>query len=125
MIKKIILLFGFILLVSGCAGLADYDIDLPGNYSIVRTSGHEVSIAPKIGEGEWGANIVPAEVVEAGWNKKYIIAKQKNLDNKKMNYWIIDVKTGKEEKFLNKSEFEHKLKKYNINAKMKEVDYLR
>ncbi|WP_158512572.1 hypothetical protein [Rummeliibacillus stabekisii] len=51
--KKVILFFGVMLLVSGCAGLADYDVDLPGNYSIIRTSGHEITIAHKTDIG-WG-----------------------------------------------------------------------
>ncbi len=39
-----------LLLLTGCAGLGDYDIDLPGDYSIVRTTAHNVTIAPKEGE---------------------------------------------------------------------------
>lgn len=122
--KKVILFFGAMLLVIGCAGLADYNIDLPGNYSIIRTSGHEITIAPKTDIG-WGPAVVPTEIIKASWNKNYVIAKQKDLEDNELYFWIIDTKTGNKEKFLNKNEFKNKLKKYNINVKMKDVDSLR
>lgn len=124
MFKKVVLLCGIIMLISGCAGLGDYDIDLPGNYSILRTSGDQITIAPQ-NEIGWGENIVPAKVIEVGWNKKYIIAKQKKVDNDEVFYWILNVETGNAEKFLNSSDFEEKIKDYEIEIEMKKVEDLR
>ncbi|BAK16353.1 putative multicopper oxidase [Solibacillus silvestris StLB046] len=45
---QMILMVNSILILTGCAGLADFSIDLPGHYSIVRTSAHNVTIAPKL-----------------------------------------------------------------------------
>ncbi len=97
-----------ILFLTGCPGASDYDIDLPGNYSIVRLSAHEVEIAPKTSENGWGKAVIPAKVMEAGWNDKYIIVKQVDLikdpesdngmeipDEKNYHFWILEIKNGK------------------------------
>ncbi|MDM5154994.1 DUF3997 domain-containing protein [Bacillus sp. DX1.1] len=96
-----------LLLLTGCAGVSDYDVDLPGDYSIVRSSAHNVTIAPKEGSGGWGSAVIPTKVTEVAWDKNYIIAKQVDLkqDPKNKNYhipnkqnyhyWILDIKTGK------------------------------
>lgn len=72
-----------------------------------------------------GASRSSTEIIKAGWNKNYVIAKQKDLEDNELYFWIINIKTGNKEKFLNKNEFKNKLKKYNINVKMKDVDSLR
>ncbi|MEH6944856.1 DUF3997 domain-containing protein [Bacillus sp. JJ722] len=114
--------------LTGCPGAADYDIDLPGNYSIVRTSAHDVTIAPKTGEDSWGATIIPAKVTEVGWNDKYIIAKQINLvkDSKSNNgseipdeqdyqFWIIQIENGKVTGPLDDSGLTKKKEEYEIS----------
>ncbi|PQD93653.1 hypothetical protein CYL18_18785 [Pradoshia eiseniae] len=94
-----------LLFLTGCPGASDYDIDLPDNYSIVRTSANEVTIAPKTSKDSWGSTIIPAKVTEVGWDDQYIIAKQINIDSESSNgsgipdeqeyhFWIIQIKTG-------------------------------
>jgi hypothetical protein len=97
----------FIMMLTGCAGLADYSYDLPGDYSIVRTSAHQVTIAPKISESNWGSDIIPKKVTEVAWDDNYILAKQLGLmndpsssngyqipNNDEFYYWIIEFKNG-------------------------------
>ncbi|UOE95153.1 hypothetical protein [Alkalihalobacillus sp. LMS39] len=43
-----------LLILTSCSGMADYNVDLPGEYSVVRTSAHQVTIAPKIDDSHWG-----------------------------------------------------------------------
>ncbi|MGN7358519.1 DUF3997 domain-containing protein [Paenibacillus sp. SAF-054] len=73
---KAYLLFLLLITLQGCAGLGDYDIQLPGNFSVVRTSGHQVTISPQLSSHSWGSPIVPAKLVQVAWNEEYIIAKQ-------------------------------------------------
>lgn len=97
----------FIMMLTGCAGLADYSYDLPGDYSIVRTSAHQVTIAPKISESNWGSDIIPKKVTEVAWDDNYILVKQLGLmidqssrngyqipNNDDIYFWIIEFKTG-------------------------------
>lgn len=131
MIKNRIGLFYLIitlLVLSGCAGAADYDIDLSGNYSLLKGSAHDVKIQPKISADVWDANdskIVPAEVIEIGWNDDYIIAKQLT-NQKEHNFWIIDVEKEQVIGPLNELDFIGKKKEYGINNDivLKEVKYL-
>lgn len=102
------LLYIALFAASGCAGLGDYDISLPGGYAVVRTSAHEVAIRKQEGEGVWGGEIVPAKVVQVGWDDRYILAKQAGLRNDPKRtdgsyqipdetivaYWIVDPQTN-------------------------------
>ncbi|WP_209020961.1 DUF3997 domain-containing protein [Evansella clarkii] len=94
------------MMLTGCAGLADYSYDLPGDYSIVRTSAHQVTIAPKISESNWGSDIIPKKVTEVAWDDNYILVKQLGLmidpssrngyqipNNDDIYFWIIEFKT--------------------------------
>ncbi|WP_026675312.1 hypothetical protein [Alkalihalobacterium bogoriense] len=45
-----------LLILTSCSGMADYNVDLPGEYSVVRTSAHQVTIAPKIDDSHWGSD---------------------------------------------------------------------
>jgi hypothetical protein len=81
-------------------GSADYSYSLPDDFSIYRTSGHQVEIA-----SQSALPGVPAKVIEVGWDKRFIIAKQQLLKNRgdfpgdnfqvpdpsKYQFWIIDV----------------------------------
>ena len=93
--------------LTGCAGLGDYSVDLPGEYSVVRVSAHMVTIAHKEGESSWGSNIIPSKVTELAWDDDYIFAKQLGLkqdpnsnngikipNEDDVHFWILEVKTG-------------------------------
>ncbi|MGD6942365.1 DUF3997 domain-containing protein [Cytobacillus gottheilii] len=102
------------LFLGGCAGASDYKIDLPGKHSIIRTSANNVTIAPKIDENLWGADVVPAEVIEVGWNEEYIIAKQRKGKESK-SFWIIKIESGKVTGPLNTENFMSKKEEYSID----------
>ncbi|GIQ69693.1 hypothetical protein XYCOK13_25170 [Xylanibacillus composti] len=106
--KKLIIAIFVLLLLTGCPGAADYDLDLPGNYSVIRTSAHHVTIALKLGErGPWSENLIPTKVTEVAWDDRYILAKQGKLkpdlnspngylipDPLNYQFWILDIDTG-------------------------------
>ncbi|REB11032.1 DUF3997 domain-containing protein [Sporosarcina sp. BI001-red] len=105
-----------LLLLAGCPGASDYDIDLSGKYTLLRGSAHDVTIQPKISEDNWDANpskMVPAEVTEVGWNDKYIIAKQVKGENN-YSFWIILVDSEKVIGPLNDVELIDKKEEYGI-----------
>lgn len=96
-----------LLTLTGCPGLQDYSVDLPGEYSVVRTSAHQVTIAPKISESHWGSDIIPTKVTELAWDDTYILAKQLGLkedpnsnngsqihDENDVHFWILEFKSG-------------------------------
>ncbi|MDE5416150.1 DUF3997 domain-containing protein [Alkalihalobacterium chitinilyticum] len=87
--------------------MGDYDIDLPVNYSVVRTSAHQVTIAPKTSDTSWGSNIIPTKVTELAWDDTYILAKQVGLkedpnsnngyqipNSEDVHFWIVEIKSG-------------------------------
>ncbi|MER1987703.1 MAG: DUF3997 domain-containing protein [Solibacillus sp.] len=97
-----------LLILTGCAGLADYSLDLLGNYSIVRSSAHQVTIAPKTSDSSWGSDLIPTKVTEVAWDDSYILAKQLGLmndpnsrngyqipNNNDIHFWIIAFRSGK------------------------------
>lgn len=81
-------------------GSADYNYPLPGDFSVRRSSGSQVEIA-----SQSALPGIPAKVVEIGWDKRFIVAKQQMLKNRgdfpddtfqvpypgKYQFWIIDV----------------------------------
>ena len=102
------MVFLSLIMLTGCAGLADYSLDLPGNYSIVRTSAHQVTVAPKISDSHWGSDVIPTKVTGVAWDDNYILAKQLDLvndpkssngyqipNNDDVHFWILEIKSGK------------------------------
>lgn len=96
-----------LLILTGCPGMADYSVDLPGDYSVVRTSAHQVKIAPKKSDTIWGSDIIPTKVTELVWDDNYILAKQLGLkedpdsnngyqipNTDDVHFWILEFKTG-------------------------------
>lgn len=145
MVKKknwyyFLVLANFIFVLTGCAGLADYSVDLPGGNSVVRSSAHQVTIAPKISDSHWGASIIPAKVTEVAWNDHYIVAKQLGMmndpksnngyqiaNNDDRHYWILGISTGAVFGPLNEEEFEEKKKEFGIasDVVLKKVEDLK
>ncbi|MWV44317.1 DUF3997 domain-containing protein [Paenibacillus sp. HJL G12] len=139
MYKAIFSISLFTLLI-GCAGLADYDIDLPGNYSIVRLSAHQIIIAPKLTDDSWGSAVIPTEVASVGWNDDFILAMQYSMmkdptssngyeipDTSKMNYWIIDIGQNQIRGPMNLTDFDETKTKLKIpeTLKLKDIDKIK
>ncbi|MBS4220091.1 DUF3997 domain-containing protein [Bacillus sp. FJAT-49711] len=116
------------LILTGCEGLADYSVDLPGGYSVIRTSAHQVTIAPKESETSWGRDIIPTKVTELVWDDNYILAKQLGLkedsDSKNgyqipnkddIHFWILNFNTGEVFGSLDEKDFREKKVELDIS----------
>ena len=134
----LILMFMFTLTLYGCAGASDYDINLSGGYSLVRSSAHNVTINKRINDSSWESPIIPAKIVQIAWDDKYILAKQLGLkrrnpnnsddtyeipDESKVNYWILEVESAKVYGPLTDKEFTEKKKELYIsnNVVLKDI----
>lgn len=121
------------LLLYGCAGAGDYDISLPGEYSLIRSSAHNITINKKQGEDVWGEALIPAKITELNYNNQYILAKQLGLkrkypdnanntyeipDESKVTYWILQVDNGNVYGPLTENEFTNMKNKLSIPADM-------
>lgn len=121
--SKIIFL-SFVVLLTGCSGIADYNIDLPNNYYIAKTSAHNIKIykhedsdlsgnAPTIPIYHDSKNFDSESIIKFGQKDKYIVA-QTNINK----YYILDTKNNTIEEFSTKVEFNKRLdqlKIYNVS----------
>ncbi len=92
------MIFGILVgLLSGCAGLQDFDIALGEDYYINRISSHVITInETREAHSTVMYEVIPSEVLEVGFNDDFIIAKQ--LAEKEnvsyvsyvFHYWIIN-----------------------------------
>lgn len=102
------LIFFSLIILTSCAGPANYSLDLPGNYSIVSTSAHQVTISPKISDSNWGGYVIPTKVTEVAWDDNYILVKQLGLvsdpksgsnyqipNDNDVNFWILEIDSEK------------------------------
>ena len=98
-----------LLILVGCAGLADYTIPLPNGYRIDRLSAHQISIygeEPVVEQGAVKGNVnnynyVPPKITDIWWNDNYIIAKQMTLQSitagvaepneEQFAFWVVDL----------------------------------
>ena len=127
-------------MLTGCAGLADYSIVLPGNYSVVRTSAHQVTLAPKISDSHWGTDVIPTKVTEVTWDDNYILVKQLGLMNDPNSsngyqipnsddehFWILEFKSGKVFGPLDEDNFVEKKNELGISesVKLKKIEDLK
>lgn len=127
------------LLLYGCAGEGDYDVELPNNYSLIRSSSHSISVKKQTGEGEWESDTIPEKVTEIAWNNEYILAKQLGLkvkdpdvsaeykipDESKVYYWILKVEDDSVFGPLSEEEFDKKKDELGVpkDLKLKKVSY--
>ncbi|GLC88532.1 DUF3997 domain-containing protein [Lysinibacillus piscis] len=91
-----------LILLTGCAGLADYTIPLPNGYRIDRTSAQQISIySEEPIANEQNYRYTPPKITHIWWNDDFIIAKQAILKSEnncvavptegKYAFWIIDM----------------------------------
>ena len=128
---KLILVVICCFILSGCAGASDYHIDLPGNYSLIRSSAHQVTINEKDEiEGTWKSAIIPPKIVKVAFNENYVLVKQLGLkrrnpndssdtyeipDETKINYWILDTALGIPHGPFSENEFYEKKIEFSIS----------
>jgi len=137
-VKKILLVAVVFLLLSACAGMADYDVDLPSDYWVIRSSAHNIIILR--GDGTlFEETLVPAKVTQIGWDEKFIVANQVSLqkesnesdylipNEKDMHYWIINYKTDEIMGPLDENQFLERKSELQIpeNLKLTDVSKLR
>ena len=98
----------------------DFDKPLLGDYHLLSTSAHQVQVMHMTDSDNPG---IPPKVVEIGWNKSFIIAKQQRLKERgdfpgdkllvpvpsQFAFWIVSV--GKTNRYgpLSEKEFNEKL----------------
>ena len=87
-------------------------------YLVATDSEDQLTISKKFDERSF-IGVIPPTIVSYSIFKEFILAKQSeyNFDNKsygKMNYYILNTKSGKKTKFLEESEFNA----YLINKKI-------
>lgn len=138
-ILKCLLIISLSMILYGCAGAGDFDIDLSGGYSLIRSSAHMVTINKRESEAIWGEAIIPAKVIELAWNDNYILAKREGLklrnpdnpddryeipDESKIDYWILDVENGEVYGKLNEQDFIKKKNELGVpnSLILKDVD---
>lgn len=139
--KKILKLISILvigLIMVGCAGLGDYEIELINGYRVIRSSAERISISPA--EDDFDGIEIPSRdsekefnnldedsmdyeneyVVQVGHDKnRYIVAKT-NLNL----YYIIDTKEVVKYGHLTNAEFNKEKNKLNIQstAQLKDLD---
>jgi hypothetical protein len=87
------------IVISGCAGIGDFEFDVCGGYKLTRSSAHAITIV-KQGVGYQAGKYIPAKVVELAWDEQFVIAKQVAIintpdkgsrpDETTVGYWILD-----------------------------------
>src|SRR5262245_40266191 len=92
-------------LVLSC-GYQDYSYEMCGGYCVIRSSAHQVIVAPKLGESTWASGdptAIPAKVVEVAWDERFVIAKRQHLTRApsgrtdqpvsgSYDFWVIDTR---------------------------------
>lgn len=83
--KLLFISYTFLILIS-CDGL-EYKKHIVGNYYIIKSEG-EIDLSYKLENGAYVGK-APSNIVEYGFNQKYILAKTRNSD-KSYSFFIID-----------------------------------
>jgi hypothetical protein len=131
----VILLAGFGGFTVG-PGAEDFSVQLCGDYYVHRTSVHQIKVSPMSWRDD--TPIIPVKVVELGYDKRFIIAKQNHLKRRSphdpldtymepnvgvFSYWILDVIIPVAYGPLSQAEFDNKRKTIGVphSLAMKDV----
>jgi hypothetical protein len=134
--KRLIAFSTLIIFIYGCPGRSDFCTKLCGDYYILRTSAQHIQVSPMSFDDN--TPMIPIKVVELGHNQKFIIAKQKHINqgsfnNRKgtykkpnpgvLDYWILDVTIPKVYGPFSSKEFYKKRTELKVprGLKMKDV----
>ena len=119
--------------LTGCAGMADYTVSLENGFRIDRLSGHQIIIygdkpVQSLDKTVSNYSYVPSKVTDVWWNGEYIVAKQivlkadkygdeeppKNPTENDFKYWIIDVTSRQPIGPLNETELVNETDKLGL-----------
>ena len=116
-------------------GVQDFVVRIAGDYSIQRTSAHQIQIAP---DG-WNDStpIIPTKVIECNTDGRFVIAKRQGLKRRSPNnpndtyeepdplvfdYWILDTRTPKVYGPLTVEQFTAKITELNVPSSLRLKD---
>ena len=117
-------------------GVSDFSAELCGDYSIFRSSAHQIVILHR--SYQYAAPIIPTKVVEVGHDNRFVIAKRNALERRSpdnpndtymqpthdiFDYWILDTRIPKVYGPLTQEEFTQKRQELDVpdNVVMKDV----
>jgi len=124
-IALVVLILSLATILSSCAGMADGEYDLPGEYSIWYINSRSVVLCKDMKENGkvWGGeHLVEEYVSEIAYNDDYIFAKQvdvpedinQKIDTSNPYYYVLVVETGKVFGPFSKKEFKAQVEEFNI-----------
>lgn len=143
------LLFLPFLVVTACAGAfgpgaADYSYRVAGEYQLIRSSGHQISVRPLFGETtQYGGgtktvytDAIPPKVVKIAWDDRFVIAEQQGLKRRSPNdpndtyeepanvffFWILDAKIKRSYGPFDEATFVAKKKELGVPESLKMQD---
>jgi len=117
-------------------GIQDFSTDLTGNYSIYRTSSHNITVTPNDGWNDKIA-IIPSKVLRVNVYKDFIVAERQGLkmrspndsldgyqipDENVKDYWILNTSKNYVLGNLKFTAFQKKLDSLNIPNNIKLID---
>ena len=115
---------------------SDFAAPLVGNYQLVRTSAHQVTIVP-IGAWGEGTPTIPSKVVEVAFDDRFILAKRQHLKPRpnsaygepvagEFDFWILDTGDPKAYGPFDEAEFGVKRQELGISdqIQLRDADLL-
>ena len=137
-LSKLFLFSILILSINSCfgPGAQDFSTNLTGNYSINRTSAHNITVTPNDGWDDKIA-VIPSKVLRVNVYEEFIIAERQGLkkrspndsldgyeipDEKVKDYWILNTSKNYVIGNLKFSTFKKKLDSLNIPNDLKLID---
>lgn len=117
-------------------GIQDFSTQLTGNYSIFRTSAHNITVTPNDGWNDTIA-IIPSKVIKVNVYGNFIVAERQGLkrrtpndkldsykipDEKVKDYWILNTTKNYLIGNLSFSDFQKKLDSLNIPKNIELID---
>lgn len=115
--KKIILIFFLILIMSGCNNTEDWHYDLINNYEIMRTSTNNIVLVKD--ENDLHNTIIETYIKEFAYDNNYIYIKRVDVVSDQVidnitAYYIINMETEEIFSTNDKEKFDQKLKELKI-----------
>lgn len=137
-VLKIFLIFTVLtIFLNSCfgPGIQDFSVELTGNYSVFRTSAHNIIITPNDGWNDKIA-IIPSKVIRVNVYKDFIVAERQGLKNRLLNnsdsykiqdekvkdYWILNTSKNYVISNLNFVNFQKMLDSLNIPRDINLID---